>query len=95
MAKTYVVKSGDTLSGIAKANNTTVHALMTLNPSIKDKNLIHVGQVITLPGIPETPEKVEPPKKEEPDYTAIGKQVERVISDIADLDSFQLLMEMM
>lgn len=48
-AKTYTVKSGDTLSAIAKEFGTTVQVLVDLN-SIKNKNLIYVGQVIKLPG---------------------------------------------
>lgn len=44
----YVVKKGDTLSGIAKAHNTTVEALVASN-GIKDKNLIFVGQVLEIP----------------------------------------------
>lgn len=39
------VKAGDTLSAIAKRYNTTVDALVRLN-GIKNKNVIHVGQVI-------------------------------------------------
>lgn len=42
----YVVKSGDTLSGIAKKYKTTVNALMKLNPDIKDANKIYVKQKI-------------------------------------------------
>lgn len=38
----YVVKSGDTLSGIATRYNTTVYRLQQLN-GIKNANLIHVG----------------------------------------------------
>lgn len=45
---TYTVKKGDTLSGIAKAHNTTVEALVSTN-GIKDKHLIHVGQVLRIP----------------------------------------------
>lgn len=47
-ANTYTVKSGDTLSGIAKKYNTTVAKLVELN-GIKDPNLIFKGQVIKLP----------------------------------------------
>ena len=47
-AKTYKVVKGDTLSKIAKANGTTVDTLVKLN-GIKNKNLIYVGQIITLP----------------------------------------------
>ena len=44
-AKTYTVVKGDNLTKIAKANGTTVDALVKLN-KIKDKNLIHIGQVL-------------------------------------------------
>tara|TARA_R100000995_G_scaffold7260_1_gene3235 strand:- start:5889 stop:6542 length:654 start_codon:yes stop_codon:yes gene_type:complete len=44
----YKIKSGDTLSAIAKRAGTTVAALMSANPSIKDKNKIRAGQSITI-----------------------------------------------
>ena len=47
MSKTYTVKPGDTLSGIAAANGTTWQALQQLN-GIDNPNLIYSGQVITL-----------------------------------------------
>jgi LysM repeat protein len=50
---TYTVKKGDTLSAIAKKYGTTVDALLKANPSIKNANLIKVGQVINIPGTPE------------------------------------------
>jgi murein DD-endopeptidase MepM/ murein hydrolase activator NlpD len=43
---TVTVQSGDTLSSIAKAYNTTVTALAKLNPEITNVNKIRVGQVI-------------------------------------------------
>ncbi len=48
---TYSVVSGDTLSKIAKANNTTVAELTAANPDIKDINKIDVGQEIKLPTV--------------------------------------------
>lgn len=45
---TYTVKKGDTLSAIARKHNTTVEALVASN-GIKNKNLIYVGQVLTIP----------------------------------------------
>ena len=42
----HKVKKGDTLSEIAKANNTTVDRLMELNKGIKNKDLIFPGQII-------------------------------------------------
>ena len=50
MAGTVTVKSGDTLSAIAKANNTTVKAIQNANPSITNANVIKPGQIFTLPG---------------------------------------------
>ncbi len=45
----YKIKSGDTLSQIAKDNNTTVAEIVNLNPSIKNPNLIYAGTEINLP----------------------------------------------
>lgn len=45
----YVVKSGDRLSRIAVAYNTTVAAIQAINPEIVDPNKIKVGQVIKIP----------------------------------------------
>ena len=44
----YYVKSGDTLSSIAKANNMSLAKLVSYNPQIKDINKISVGQKIYL-----------------------------------------------
>lgn len=43
-AEYYVVKRGDTMSKIAKQYNTTLAKLKTLNPQIKNLNLIEIGQ---------------------------------------------------
>ena len=45
---TYTVKKGDTLTAIAKKYGTTIKAIKDLN-TIKDVNLIYVGQVIKIP----------------------------------------------
>jgi murein DD-endopeptidase MepM/ murein hydrolase activator NlpD len=45
----YTIKRGDTLYGIAKANNTTIDKLLKLNPSIKNPNLIYAGNTLNLP----------------------------------------------
>ena len=44
----YIVKSGDTLSGIAKRYNTSVAKLVELN-NIKNANLIYPNQKIKIP----------------------------------------------
>ena len=46
----YQIKSGDTLSKIAKQNGMTVQALMKLNPQITDPNKIVAGQSLNLGG---------------------------------------------
>lgn len=45
----YTVKSGDTLSKIAKANQCTVSDIMKANSAIKNPAKIYVGQKITIP----------------------------------------------
>ena len=47
-SKTYTIKKGDTLTKIAKANNTTVDAIMKKNTQIKDKNKIFSGKTLNL-----------------------------------------------
>jgi LysM repeat protein len=45
----YAVKSGETLTLIAKRFGLTVEKLLIANPDIKDPNLLYPGQVIILP----------------------------------------------
>jgi LysM repeat protein len=47
--KSHSVKSGDTLSQLAKKNNITLKKLLEANPNIKDPNKIRVGQKIKIP----------------------------------------------
>lgn len=49
---TYTVKSGDTLTALAKRFHTTVDELTRLN-GIKNKNLINAGQVLKVPAVEE------------------------------------------
>ncbi len=48
-AKDYKIKKGDNLTKIAKANGTTVQALLKANPNIKNPNLIYAGESIRIP----------------------------------------------
>ena len=48
--KSYTVKKGDNLTRYASRNNTTIEEIMKLNPHIKNKNKIYVGDQIVLPG---------------------------------------------
>lgn len=52
---TITIQKGQTLSGIAKSQGTTVDALMKANPSITDANKIFAGASLTLPGAPASP----------------------------------------
>ena len=48
-ASSVKVKSGNTLSQIAKSKGITLKALLAANPSIKDANKISIGQSIKIP----------------------------------------------
>lgn len=48
----YTIQKGDTLSGIAKANNTSVRALMQQNPQIADPDAIRAGDTMRVPDAP-------------------------------------------
>ena len=52
--QTYYVVRGDTLRKIAAKFNTTVDAILKVNPQIKNPNIIYVGQAITIPAQPTT-----------------------------------------
>ncbi len=47
--RVYVVERGDTLRKIANKFNTSMAAILAVNPGIKNPNLIYVGQRITIP----------------------------------------------
>ena len=51
----YTVQPGDTLFLIAQRFNTTVDAILALNPQITNPNLIFPGQVICVPSAPPPP----------------------------------------
>lgn len=51
---TYYAVQGDTLRKIAAKFNTTVDAILRLNPQIYNPNIIYVGQAIMIPAAPTT-----------------------------------------
>lgn len=46
---TYIIKSGDTLSQLAQTYGVKTQDLLSLNPNIKNSNLIKVGQSLNIP----------------------------------------------
>lgn len=52
----YTIQWGDTLSGIARRNNTDVNTLMSLNPYITNANRIYAGKNLVLPDAQSTQE---------------------------------------
>ena len=52
----YYVKRGDTLSGIAAANDMSLEELVSYNPQIKNINLIRTGEIIYLSPVLDSPE---------------------------------------
>jgi len=56
----YIVNHGDTLLEIAKLFNTNLSHLLSLNPTIKNPNLIYAGQRVNVPS-PNAVSPEEPP----------------------------------
>ena len=81
----YVVKSGDTLSGIAKKYNTTYKVLAEYN-GIANPNLIHPGQKIKIPtttAVKKDPEVVTYTVKKGDTLSAIAKKYGTTYQKIA------------
>jgi len=57
----YIVNHGDTLKAVAVLFNTTLDALLKLNPSITNANLIYAGQRLNVPTPGTTPPVTPPP----------------------------------
>lgn len=96
----YTVKSGDTISGIAKKYGVTEDAIVKAN-NIKDKNKIYVGQVLTIPtkttqtNVTVTQEKKEVSKpktytvKKNQTLSGIGKELGMNWKDIAKINNIK------
>lgn len=85
-ATTYIIKSGDTLSAIAKKYNTSVDALVSLN-NIKNKNLIYVGQVLKING--QTSSKVYYTIKSGDTLSAIAKKYGTSVSQLVSWNNIK------
>ena len=75
---TYQVKRGDTLTGIAKDYDTSIDAIMKVNPNIKNKNTIAEGLTLHLPtqnegqqNRPQTQLPAQPEKIQQTPSTAV------------------------
>jgi hypothetical protein len=71
-ATVYTVKSGDTLSKIAAANNLSLTTLVSYNPQIKNINYIYIGQKINLVKTTTTTTTTTAPKPTTTTPTAIA-----------------------
>ena len=70
----YTVQKGDTLNKIAAEYNTTVDAILAINPQITNPNKIYPGQVIKIPVSTPTPEPTpQPEPTPEPEPTPASK----------------------
>ena len=77
--KTYKIKSGDTLSQIAKSKGTTVAALMAANPQIKNADKIRAGATIKMPSSTASPKKKAMPKKKRESDDDFNKRIKKAL----------------
>ena len=85
--KTIKVKSGDTLSAIARKNNTTVAALMRMNPKIENKNEIRIGQFINVGNPTRAAAKTKSAKSLRDEPTSVAEAKRRGMSYYVVIDS--------
>ena len=71
------INQGDTLSGIAGANNTTVDALLQANPNITNPNLIIAGESLNVPDVVSQPAQAS---------TGLGDVVQSIPENISVAD---------
>jgi LysM repeat protein len=81
----YVIKPGDNLTKIAKANGTTIKDIMAVNPQIKDPNKIMAGAKLNLPGKAAAPAAAAPQKSDAAKLAAGEAPVEETLSLIKKL----------
>lgn len=77
-SRTYKIAKGDTLSGIAAREKTSVQDLLKANPNIKNPNLIYEGASLNLPGQVAT----QTPSTLQPQSPTIGGTQKPVLSPI-------------
>jgi LysM repeat protein len=74
--RTVVIKAGQTLGKVAASAGLTLAALLALNPQVKDPDVVHPGQEITVPAEskPTAPTKPSTPAKPKaPAYPGASK----------------------
>lgn len=81
----YVIKPGDNLTKIAKANGTTIKDIMAVNPQIKDPNKIMAGAKLNLPGKAAASAAAAPQKSDAAKLAAGEAPVEETLSLIKRL----------
>ncbi len=67
------IKYGDTLTSIARANGTSVQALLAANPNIKDPNRIQAGASLNVGGTNPTTNSTPTPQPTVPTQTTVPK----------------------
>ena len=70
----YVVRSGDTLSAIARLCAVSLADLLAANPDITNPDLIHVDQRIRIPGGSSAPQAARPAAAPSPTPTAAASE---------------------
>jgi uncharacterized protein (TIGR02594 family) len=69
MTTTYLLKSGDTLSQIARSYNISLEQLLAINPQLENSEVIQPGQSIYVPSLPVVdPETFSPPDVDPSNY---------------------------
>lgn len=86
--KKYTIKSGDTLSAIARQFNTTLKEIIDLNKDvIPDPDVIHTGTVISVPvGAPAAPKYSKYTIQSSDTLSAIARKFDVPLKELIDIN---------
>jgi LysM repeat protein len=85
--QTITIKSGDTLSGIAKQYGVGLSEILRLNPKITNPNLIYAGSALSVPDMPAVPPTPPVNPNENLDASKSGRYVIDATNGIDQYDT--------
>jgi uncharacterized protein (TIGR02594 family) len=78
MTTTYILKSGDTLSQIARSYNISLEQLLEINPQVTNSDVVQPGQSIYVPSSPAANFDISSPPDVDPSIYAVAITADKI-----------------